>query len=397
MAVKGRIVVSGLAVTYPFGGVFWDYLQYVMGFRKLGFEVLYLEDTGGWCYDPERETFAESGERNAAHFTRTLARFGLQESWFFRDAAGMTYGRAWPEVVSFCRNADLLLNLSGALLWRDEYRSANRLAFIDTDPMYTQASLPDYRAGTLEGKARARVERLLAHDIHFTFAEGIGTPDCHVPTDLVAWFPTRQPVVRDHFTGASVPVVSRRKVFTTVASWEPAEEGPVVAGVAYGGKGTEFERFLTLPARSSRPLEVALNGDAPRERLHKYGWRLADAAEVSRDPWVYRDYLANSLGEWSVAKHAYVASQSGWFSGRSACYLALGVPVVVQDTGFSHLLPTGAGLLSFETLEEAVTGLEAVVSDPTRHARAAKEIAAVHFGSEGILTRLLERALASPP
>src|SRR5262249_55465232 len=144
------------------------------------------------------------------------------------------------------------------------------------------------------------------------------------------WIPTRPPVVLDRFAPAALPVGLRRRTLTTVASWEPAEKGPVVGGVAYHGKSVEWERFIDLPSRSVLPLEVAMSGPAPIGRLRTRGWHVRDALEVSSDPAAYRSYLAGSAGEWSVAKNAYVASRSGWFSCRTACYLALGVPAVVQ-------------------------------------------------------------------
>ena len=190
-----------------------------------------------------------------------------------------------------------------------------------------------------------------------------------------------------------MPVASRRQVLTTVASWDPTEKGPVVDGVSYSGKSLEFERFIDLPSRSVLPLEVALSGPAPNERLRERGWMIRDGYEVSHDPWVYRDYLAHSIGEWSVAKNAYVASRSGWFSCRTASYLALGVPVIVQDTGFGSAIPTGEGLLTFTTLEEAQDAIERLASDPERHAKAARAIAHEYLDSDKVLTQLIEKAL----
>jgi hypothetical protein len=205
--------------------------------------------------------------------------------------------------------------------------------------------------------------------------------------------PTRQPVVLDLFRDASVPVAERRRVLTTVASWEPSKRDLVVDGVAYGGKSLEFERFMELPSRSPLPLELALSGEIPAGRLRASGWRLVDPAVASADPWTYRDYLASSFGEWSVAKNAYVESRSGWFSCRTACYLALGVPAVVQDTAFA--LPTGEGLLSFSTLEEAAAAIERLAADPERHARAARELAEEYFDSGEVLSELIEAATGS--
>jgi hypothetical protein len=165
-----------------------------------------------------------------------------------------------------------------------------------------------------------------------------------------------------------------------------------VGGATYVGKSREFGRFMALPERSPLPLEVALSGPVPTEEFRAHGWGLVDPQPLSADPWRYRDYLATSLGEWSVAKHAYVASRSGWFSCRSACYLALGVPVVVQDTGFGCAIPTGRGVLPFATMEEALDGIEQVAADPADHARAALDVAREYFDSDRVLTRLIDQA-----
>ena len=394
MAERLRIAVTGLAATYPFGGVFWDYLQWALGFARLGHDVLYVEDTGRWVYDPVAGTFVESGERNAALLAETLKAFGpvLAERWFYRDGTGQTYGWRWADVVEFCRTADLFVNISASCWMRDEYFAARRVVFIDSDPMYTQESVEGYLEGTLDALSRERVDLLRRHDVCFTFAENIGGPDCRVPTALFEWIPIRQPIVLDCFEPASVPVESLRRVLTTVGSWEPSGRGTVVGGVTYVGKSREFGRFVTLPGRSALPLELALSGQVPTEEFRIHGWGLVDPQPLSADPWRYRHYLATSLGEWSVAKHAYVASRSGWFSCRSACYLALGVPVIVQDTGFGCAIPTGRGVLPFGTMEEAVDGIEQVAADPARHGRAALDIAREYFDSDRVLSRLIGQA-----
>jgi hypothetical protein len=393
-----RIVTTGLAVTYPLGGVFWDYLQYALGFARLGHEVLYLEDSGKWCYDPRAATFVESGAGNAAWFAREIPKLdaGLAARWFFRDPAGRSWGWEWARVVEFCRSADLFVHISASCEMRDEYYAARRRAFIDSDPMFTQASVPDYVAGRFgrDDPARRRVEMIRAHDVHFTFGENVAAPDCRIPRALFEWIPTRQPIVIECFgAGAEVPLESRRRVLTTVMSWEAAEKGPTVRGITYGGKGQEFARFMALAGRVAIPLEIAISGKAPRDELRSRGWRLVEAPAVSGDPWSYRDYLAHSFGEWSVAKNAYVESRSGWFSCRSACYLALGVPVIVQDTGFGSAIPSGAGVLKFSTLEEAQAAIESVIADPERHGEAAREIAEEYFDAGKVLARLIDQAL----
>lgn len=391
-----RIVVTGLAATYPFGGVFWDYMQYLLGLFRLGHDVWYLEDTGKWCYDPRAYTFVEDGSYNAQYLASQLHLLepDLKERWFYRDATGRTFGRTWTEMKDFCRSADLFIHVSASCWMREEYFAAKRVAFIDSDPMYTQSSVPPYLDGTIDEDARARVDMLRQHDVFFTFAENIGASDCRIPTELFHWIPTRQPVVLECFESAMVPLDARRRVLTTVASWEPTEQGPVVKGVTYRGKSTEFERFMAMPARSALPLELALSGKIPSERLKTHGWQVLDAYSISHDPWIYRDYLARSFGEWSVAKNAYVASRSGWFSCRTACYLALGVPAVVQDTGFSRRIPSTEGLLTFATLEEASAAIDNLLSAPERHAKAARAIAREYFDAHAVLPHLIEKALA---
>jgi hypothetical protein len=391
-----RIVVTGLAATYPLGGVFWDYIQYVLGFLRLGHDVLYLEDTGKWCYSPSQQTFMESGAENARVLDRQLRRLDprLADRWSFRDTRGEIFGRPHRGVVQFCRDADLFLHISASCWMRDEYYQADTVAFIDSDPMYTQASVPGYLAETADAGEVDRIEMLQRHDVFFTFGENIGSDESLVPKGLFPWIPTRQPIVLDCWRPIAMPIPQRREVLTTIASWEPTESGPVVEGRKYTGKSTEFERFITLPSRSPLPLELALSGKFPRERLLEHGWRVIDAYEISHDPWVYRDYMARSFAEWSVAKNAYAASRSGWFSCRSACYLALGVPVIVQDTGFRSAIPAGEGILAFETLDEAAAAIEQVRQNPRRHADAAREAAETWFDSDKVLTQLLEAAFS---
>ena len=141
-----RIVVTGLAATYPFGGVFWDYMQYLLGLFRLGHDVWYIEDTGKWCYDPQAATFVEDGSHNAQYLARQIELMepGLRDRWFYRDTTGRTFGRTWEEIKCFCRSADLFLHISASCWMRDEYFAAQRVAFIDSDPMYTQSSVPPY-------------------------------------------------------------------------------------------------------------------------------------------------------------------------------------------------------------------------------------------------------------
>src|SRR6185295_4140107 len=179
-------------------------------------------------------------------------------------------------------------------------------------------------------------------------------------------------------------------VFTTVMSWKIEPLPPTLDGRVYGGKDVEVARFMRLPSRTDETLEMAIAGAAPRAELEAAGWRLRDAREVSATMASYRDYLLASRGELSVAKNAYVATRSGWFSTRSAAYLACGKPVVVQDTGFRAYVPTGPGLHAFSTADEAVAALAAIRGDYTRACRHAREVAETCFDA----TRVCERLIA---
>jgi hypothetical protein len=159
-----------------------------------------------------------------------------------------------------------------------------------------------------------------------------------------------------------------------------------------GNKDQEFVRFIDLPARTVQRLELAING--PQGLLRQHGWDTVDAMAVSRTPWAYRAFIHDSKAEFGVAKHTYVSTRSGWFSDRTECYLASGRPALVQDTGWTAHLPSAEGLLSFSTVEEALTGIDRINADYERHSRAAAEVAREHFEARVVLPRLLAEACA---
>lgn len=382
-----RIVVTGLAATYPLGGVSWDYLAYVDGFRRMGHEVLYLEDTGGWFYHPAARTFRDDAAPNLRYLAATLGALGLDEvPWAVRAPNGEYHGRGAAAVAEYCRTADLLLNVSGCCWLREEYRGARCTAYIDTDPGFTQAKLQAVEQGVASDSERYSVRLIRAHDRFFTFAEHIGAAGCRVPACGLDWRPTRQPVVLERWP-FRVDLAAAR--FTTVMSWRTESGAPVIDGIRYGGKAEALLRFLELPRCTPVALELAVAGAAPCERLAKAGWRVVDAHACSATADGYRAYVQASRGEWSVAKEIYVALCSGWFSTRSAVYLASGKPVVVQDTGWSAHYPTGEGLFAFSTLEEAAGALATVDADYIRHCAAARAVAEAELAAPAVLARLL--------
>jgi len=383
-----KIVVTGLIATYPLGGVSWDYIAYVVGFARLGHEVFYLEDTGNWFYDPRSQTFTDDIGFNVRHLLAAFAFAGVavDNRWAVRSPDGVYHGASQASVEQFCRHADLFLNVSGSCWLRDEYRGARRTAYLDSDPCYSQAKLSAVQRGTATEDVAYSVGLIRAHDCFLTFAENIGRPSCRIPDCGLWWLPTRQPIVMEHWP---LRFDASADAFTTVMSWKTDVTLPSIDGITYGGKNVEFEKFIDLPRHTPSRLEVAVAGRAPLDDLRAHGWRVVDPQRHSSTMAAYREYLTRSRGEWSVAKNAYVASRSGWFSCRSAAYLALGKPAVVEDTGFSACYPTGAGLFAFTTMDEAVAALAAVNRDYRYHCEAARALAEQEFAAERVLTKLL--------
>jgi hypothetical protein len=283
-----------------------------------------------------------------------------------------------------CDTADVVLNLSCVNPLRPWLEHVPVRVLVDTDPVFTQIR------HLTDAAARARAAR---HTAFFSFGENLGREDCAIPLDGLPWRPTRQPIVIDAWRAAPGSVDGP---LTTVMLWDsyrPAEHD----GMRFGMKGESFASYLDLPARSGGRFEIALGSrDEPRERLRRHGWHVVDPREPTRDPWTYQEFIRRSKAEFSVAKHGYVVSRSGWFSERSAAYMASGRPVVIQDTGFSRWLSTDVGVLPFTTVDEACARLESLDRDYDRHCVEARAIAEAYFGSDAILTRLLEQAFEGP-
>ena len=387
-----QIVVTGLIATYPLGGVSWDYLQYIQGLHLLGHDVFYLEDTGNWVYNPELGTFTEDCSFNLQYLDAVLTFAvgpGTRRRWSFRSPIGEYFGLTEREIETVCNQADLFINVSGCCWLRDRYQGCARKLYIDTDPLYTQYQLEAMRRGTTTKDQAYSVNLICNHDLFFTFAENISDPSCCIPSCGLTWHTTRQPIVLENWPFTFTPTAP---ALTTVMSWKNDVALPSIGGETYGGKDVEFLKFMHLPSRVSVTMEIALSGAAPFDQLRQNGWQVVNGYEKSSTMEVYQNYLSSSRGEWSIAKNAYVASRSGWFSTRSAAYLALGKPVVVQDTGFRPYYPVGEGLFDFATINEAVAAIENIESDYRRHCEAARSIAESHFGADAVITRLLRDA-----
>lgn len=376
-----------MVATYPVGGVAWDYLQYAIGLERLGWDVYYLEDTAWETYDPNKGQFGEDPSFGVEFLRRTLAEFSpsMAERWHMLAMDGTAYGLAREKLLEVVRSADLFLNVSGGTLLRDEYLACTRKILIDTDPGYNHfVNFPKWdRNPGWYGSHGYR-----AHDVFFTYAERTGQPDCSLPSMGIEWHATRPLVVVDAWS-PEAPATS----WTTVLTWNNYGKPVEHEGRRYGSKELEFPMIEGVPqAMSGERFEIAAGGSPPAERWRKHGWNVIDSHTISRTSSDYRHYVQQSRGEFSVAKNVYVATGSGWFSCRSVCYLAAGRPVVVQDTGFSRVIPTGAGVLRFSNREEAIDAVRSVESDYAHHSKYAREIAAEYFGSEPVLRALLRQA-----
>jgi hypothetical protein len=380
-----RVIVTGLIGHHPLGGMTWHYLQYLLGLARLGSEVYYLEDTRKWPYNPVRDEEVEDCAFAVSYLANVMSRFGLQDRWAYRFSSPVQwFGMPDHARETVLRSADLLINVSGSLGCPQNYRQVARLAYVDTDPVFTQLAIAGGRPGFRE--------RVDAHDVHFSFGERLSETDFATGH---RWRPTRQPTALAEWH----PATPRREVFTTVMTWRARSHPVVHGGLSYGQKDVELTRFVELP-HSVAPtiMEIAANAgrgrQAPHDLLMSKGWCIVDPADDCRDFDSYRRYIESSMAEWSVAKHGYVQGQPGWFSERSACYLAAGRPVVLQDTGFSAVLPVGEGIVPFTTPDEAAWAIREVNGNYERHAAMARVIAEEYFDSDKVLGRLIEEALS---
>ncbi|MCC6679832.1 MAG: hypothetical protein IT445_02920 [Phycisphaeraceae bacterium] len=381
-----RIVLMGYIVRGPIGGMAWHHLNYALGLARLGHQVMFLEDSDDYpsCYDPSRFVLDTEPTFGLKFAAQTFQRLGLPDHWSYFDAhRNRWHGPMADRAVEFCRSADLLLNVSGVNPWREWSVKVPIRVLIDTDPVFTQVRhLNDTR----------KFEQAKQHNRFLTFGENIPAGLARVPDDGLPWQPTRQPVALEAWPFTPPPEAGP---LTTVMQWDSykVEEH---RGQRYGMKSQSIEDYLDLPRTSGARLTLALGGEqAPRQKLIEHGWALDDPMAVCRDPWTYQDYIRQSCAEWSIAKHGYVIGRSGWFSERSACYLALGRPVLLQDTGFSNVLPTGKGLLAFNTPDEAAEAIRQLQLDYPLHCREARRIAETHFASQHVLGELLT-AIESP-
>jgi hypothetical protein len=383
---RPRLVVLGLLTRLPYAGVVWQTRHYLEGFAALGYDVHYVDAHGS----APLSFFTDDGDdgwRRAADWLGTTMRLiGFGDAWAYAPAhaEGRRFGPSAAHLDALYRDAALIVNLHGGTEPTDAMSASDRLVYLETDPVQLQVELDEDRSWT--------IDFLDAHVAWFSFAENLGHAGCGLAADLRFPFQaTRQPVVVGHWDRDDVPPADA--AFTTVANWRQSHRNVVYRGETYWwSKHREFAKIIDLPGRVDAPLELALAkvGDGARQRLTERGWRVVDAAGVTAAPESYRDYIWASAGELTCAKDQNVRLATGWFSDRSATYLAAGRPVVTQDTGFARVLGDGAGLLAFTDEDSAAEALDAVCADYERHARAARDLARECFDAPVVLGALLD-------
>jgi hypothetical protein len=391
-----RIIVTGLVGLFPVGGVAWDYLQYVIGLSKLGHDVFYYEDTWSWPYQPEKKTFKPEGDYSARFLKHFFDAYApeLNSNWYYLHLHDKGYGMARETFNDFAHTADLFLNVSGSCIIPDKLSSNCVKVFLDTDPGYNQIVLSE-KFWWSENVERwcASVE---AHDRFFTYAENINQSDCIIPKVGISWKTTRMPIVTDLWNTCSRSTKAKNAPWTTIMTWDAFKGKLVYNGIEYKSKGSEFEKIINLPCRVDSPFKVAVGGlNAPIESLSKHGWEVVDGLEASKTPNQYQTFISTSRGEFATAKHVYVAMRSGWFSCRSACYLASGRPVVIQNTAISRVIPTGLGIMTFTNIEEAIAAINEVETNYEKHSKASFELVEEFFNSDRILKKLIDDILTN--
>jgi GT2 family glycosyltransferase len=391
MVATGRqnppIVVLGMMTLHPVPGVIWQTIHYLLGLERLGYDVYYVE-----AHSRAPHMFHDSTARTLAFVDRVMRRFGLGGQWAYHalHEDGACHGMSIERLRRLYREAELVINLHAATMPLPEHYAGGRLICLETDPVEVQVQLS-------EGD-RDAIEFLKPHMAFFTFAENYGKDDCGLPrSDLFDFHPTRQPVLLDHWrrdTGCA------GTAFRTVASWRQNGRDILFEGELYTwSKHHEFLKFLHLPRLTGQRFETSLAGVSERERrlLEQHEWRLSDALNFGQDIDAYRAFIQGARGEFSVAKDQNIRLRTGWFSDRSATFLAAGLPVIVQDTGFGCAVPTGEGLLPFLTVDEAADAVARVVADPDRQQRAALALAREYFSHEVVLGALLGELGMRPP
>ena len=390
---KLKIIVGGFIGVMPAGGVTWDYVQYPVGFKALGHEVYYIEDTRLYpIYQKPGSDYADASSC-VEHLAAVMKYFGFEDHWAYRDeASGKCFGMTEEKIKEKCGSADVFVNISCSTFLRDEYVKIPSRVLIDSDPMFTQIQ---YLSQQMFTPGEPGLQQMIdAHNYHFTFGENINSDDCRIPRCGLNWKATRQPVCLEYWKTKNGFDLSHSS-FTTLMNWSAAKVLQY-QNEEWGQKDIEFKKIFEIPSfAKSATFSAVINKTGgtdqffSKEKIENAGWHILDPEKSAGDWNAYRQFIDHSSGEFSVAKNTYVKGRTGWFSCRSACYLAMGKPVVTQDTGWSKFVPSGAGVFAFDDMAIAKEAIEKIILDYKQQSSFAKEIANEYFDSNKVLSDLL--------
>lgn len=386
---RKRFIVTGYMARCPIAGVIWQHVHYIVGLQRLGHEVYYIEDSRAHPYHPITYDYVPDWSYTAAIMPKLAKQFGFEGHWGYRARYlddRPTAGLSGQRINELYREADAVLNVCGEQELNEDVLQNRCLIYIESDPGKEQCVIDNDPTATIR-------ETLSHYHAIFTFGENIGSKSFPVPLHGIPWQPTRQPIVTDFWKASTPPPAGA--IFTTVANWNTKGKDIAWQGDKYlWSKALEFLRFMDAPKRAGETFELATNlrDEATRTQLTERGWRLTCPREISIDHNAYVRYMQDSKGEFTVAKDQYVRLNTGWFSDRTACYLACGRPVITQETDFSSHYGEGKGLLSFRTLDDIAEAVRMVNADYATHCRAAYEVAAEHFEATKVVGSILERA-----
>src|SRR6266699_3670844 len=386
---RKRIIVMGFMGSMPIAGVIWQHIHYIVGLQRLHHDVYYIEDSARLPYNPETFEVTDGFDYAAKVLSRLAGEFDFKNRWAYcaRNLPGNpTVGLPLKKIRQLYREADAILNVCGTQEFNDDLLASDRILYVESDPGVEQIKI--------DKRVKSTIEYLRRHRALFTFGENVGTKSFPVPTHGFKWLPTRQPVVTDLWKTRRAP--AHAAVFTSVANWSTSglKDIPWRGRKYLWSKSREFLRFIAAPRKAGETFELATNIEhaATRAKFERNEWRLTSPLQMSVDYWLYRDYIQQSKGEFTAAKDQYVRLNTGWFSDRSACYLAAGRPVITQETGFTENYGGDAGLLAFRSLGEIADAVKMVNADYKKHSDAARQIALETFEAEKVLKSLLDRA-----
>ncbi len=375
-----KVIVGSYMFRYPLGGMLSWVLQYLLGLKKNGHDVYFVEKFGydSSCYNPVANTMSNDCSYGLSVVGGLLSRFGLQGKWCFVEYGDIYHGLSRKAIEDVFASADVFIDMGTHGSWQAEAERSRMRVWVDGEPGFTQIKRHNLLQ---EGQA------VPVYDRYFTNGMNVGRENNIIPLCGLDWKHLFHPVDTDLFPFCEELMGS---AYSTVMNWV-SHETVTLDGVAFGQKNIEFEKFISLPGMVNAAMEVAVTGNnVPRARLEESGWNIRDGRLVTETFDSFYEYIRSSRGEFSVCKNVFIATRSGWFSDKSAAYLASGRPVVLQDTGFSEHLPCGQGLFAVQSAEEAAWAIGEIESAYGKHARSAREIAMDYFECGKVMRKFLD-------